>query len=187
VQCGTAARYLPPSTACHAGTLHVRHGKPPVHQTDLRPVPAPTKPQYVSCASSHAARRGRQKYCLFASGTAPGDVSPRIPVRYVHLFRGPCHMTNTGLFIGQEQGGNYNTRRRPAQESLKVEATVVLNPVLVRTAWWFWESPLQSALYIVSCSSIDLQATRLELGTRCNLFHVLDLRCTHHRIHTTGV
>jgi hypothetical protein len=47
-------------------------------------------------------------------------------------------MTNTGLFIGQEQGGNYNTRRRPAQESLKVEATVVLNPVLVRTAWWFW-------------------------------------------------
>ena len=41
-------------------------------------------------------------------------------VRYVHLFRGPCHMTNTGLFIGQEQGGNYNTRRRLAQESLEL-------------------------------------------------------------------
>ena len=108
VQCGTPARYLPPSTACHAGTLHVRHGKPPVHQTDLRPVPVPTKPRYASCASSHAASRGRQKYCLFVSGTAPGNVSPRVPLWYVHLFRGPCHMTNTGLFTGQEQGGNYN-------------------------------------------------------------------------------
>ena len=29
-------------------------------------------------------------------------------------------MTNTGLFIGQEQGGNYNTRRRLAQESLEL-------------------------------------------------------------------
>ena len=29
-------------------------------------------------------------------------------------------MTNTGLFIGQEQGGNYNTKRRLAQESLEL-------------------------------------------------------------------
>lgn len=137
VQCGTPARYLPPSTACHAGTLHVRHGKPPVHQTDLRPVPVPTKPRYASCASSHAASRGRQKYCLFVSGTAPGNVSPRVPLWYVHLFRGPCHMTNTGLFTGQEQGGNYNKAAGARIGSLELETTVALNPVLVRTAWWF--------------------------------------------------
>ena len=148
VQCGTAARYLPPSAACHAGTLHVRHGKPPVHQTDLRPVPAPTKPQYASCASSHAASRGRQKYRLqplrvWDRGTAPGDVSLRRP----SISRPMPHDEYGPFSSGKNKAAT--TTRRPAQESLELETTVVLNPVLVRTAWWFWESPLQSALYII--------------------------------------
>jgi hypothetical protein len=96
-------------------------------------------------------------------------------------------MTNTALFIGQEQGGNYNTRRRPAQESLALETTVVLNPVLVRTAWWFWESPLQSALYIILRRPPSNTTWTWNTLCYCSLFQVLGLRCTHHRILSTGV
>jgi hypothetical protein len=152
VQCGTAARYLPPSTACHAGTLHVRHGKPPVHQTDLRPVPAPTEPQYASCASSHAVSLGRQKYCLFASGTAPGDVSPRVPVRYIrpsisrsmpHDEYGPFHRARTRRQLQHKKaagareprvGNNSGPQSRPRQNSMVVLGITVAVSTLYNTS-----------------------------------------------------